>query len=288
MVRPWEKSAVPSKRMSGTKPKEIAMIQEKQFDPGLAITMLKNPLGFSYGNGCFGPEPELRKLDDIRGSLMDPTCEGPEIVYSIIMDVGKEKDYKTLQELHLLFGVVAYASGKLGQEPVRSQGHIHKPSQYAKGWSTPELYEIWKGEAIIYMQEHAGNNPGRCYAVKAGPGETVLVPPGWAHCTISASPAEPLLFGAWCDRDYGFIYDEVRKHKGLAWYPVLSEEERITWNFNTNYLGGELIEKTPRTYKEFNMSDNEPIYKQFETDPGKFQFISRPDLFSEKWKGFVP
>jgi len=264
------------------------MTNGKHFNPGLEITMQKDPLGFTYGKNCFGPEPEQRKLDDIRKSLMDPSCEGPEIVYSIGMDVGKEKDAATLYKLHLLFGVVAYASGRLGQEPIRSQGHIHKPSEYANGWSTPELYEVWRGEAIIYMQEFSEQNPGRCFAVRASPGETVIVPPGWAHCTISASPTEPLLFGAWCDRDYGFIYDPVRKRKGLAWYPVLSDAKSIAWNFNTNYIGGELIEKTPRAYKEFDIFDSDPIYRQFESNPRKFIFISRPDLFAEKWTAFVP
>jgi glucose-6-phosphate isomerase, archaeal len=28
------------------------------------------------------------------------------------------------------------------------------------------------------------------------------------------------VFGAWCDREYGFEYAEIRRHKGIAWYPV--------------------------------------------------------------------
>ena len=43
-----------------------------------------------------------------------------------------------------------------------------------------------------------------------------MVPPGWAHATVSASAGEPMTFGAWCDREYGFEYDEVRARGGLA------------------------------------------------------------------------
>lgn len=64
------------------------------------------------------------------------------------------------------------------------------------------------------MQEYVGDDPGRCFEVIAGPGEKVLVPPGWGHATISADPNEPLTFGAWCDREYGFEYEAVRAHKG--------------------------------------------------------------------------
>ena len=55
------------------------------FDPGLDIKPTENPMGFIYGPGVFGPQVENRKLKDISRSLMDPNCEGPDIVYSIAM-----------------------------------------------------------------------------------------------------------------------------------------------------------------------------------------------------------
>ena len=67
------------------------------------------------------------------------------------MDVGKCKHREMLERMHLLYGVVTYAAGRLGKEPIRSQGHIHWVSKYS-GWSTPEVYEIWTGEAIIYIR----------------------------------------------------------------------------------------------------------------------------------------
>ena len=92
------------------------------------------------------------------------------------------------------------------------------------GMSTPEVYEIWAGKAVIYMQEHDGDDPGRCFAVEALPGQVVIVPPGWAHATISADPEQPLTFGAWCVRDFGFDYRGVRAHGGLAFFPLLKED----------------------------------------------------------------
>lgn len=145
---------------------------------GLDMTVHHHPLGFSYGDEVTGPMPEIRQLDDIRASLRDPHCEGPQEVYAIAMDVARMQDREELKKRMLLFGVVTYAAGRLGEEPVRSQGHIHRISQHS-GWSPPELYEIWQGKAIIYMQEYVEDDPGRCFAVIAGPGEKVLVPPGW-------------------------------------------------------------------------------------------------------------
>src|SRR5512140_1935730 len=97
-----------------------------RFDPGIVIEPVTAPLGFSYGPGVFGPDVEHRSLDSIRASLLDPGCSGPDPVYAIAMDVGKEADRLLLRERNLLFGVVTYAAGRLGQEPVRSQGHVHR------------------------------------------------------------------------------------------------------------------------------------------------------------------
>jgi len=258
------------------------------FDPGFTIQPVTDPLGFIYGDDCFGPVVENRKLNDIRKSLRNPDCEGPEVVYSIAMDVGKVKDKPILQKMMLLYGVVTYAAGKLGDEPVRSQGHIHKKSLHS-GWSPPEVYEIWSGRAIIYMQEYAKDNPGRCFAVYAGPGDVVVVPPEWAHATISADPETPLTFGAWCDREYGFLYNEVRAHNGLAWYPLVGSNGQMEWKANPNYKTSELIIKQPEDYEpSLQIEKGVPVYIQFEINPEKFQFVSEPALKKKVWENFIP
>lgn len=261
---------------------------KRHFDSGLNISPVSGKLDFEYGGGCFGPPVENRTLDSIRKSLADPACDGPEIVYAIAMDVGKTIHKPLLNDLHLLYGIVTYAAGRIGNEPVRSQGHIHKKSSYADGWSTPEVYEIWSGEAIIYMQESAGDNPGRCFAVKAGVGEVVIVPPFWAHATISSNPEVPLTFGAWCDREYGFDYDDIRAHKGLAWFPMLNDKNEIIWKANPEYNKSVLIEKSPRIYSEFNIEKDKSIYVQFEDQNNKFNFVPRPCLVKSLWEEFVP
>lgn len=252
---------------------------------GLDMLIHHQPMGFSYGEETLGPLPEIRTLDQIRASLRDPECAGPEQVYAIAMDVARISDIAELKKRMLLFGVVTYASGRLGEEPIRSQGHIHRVSAHS-GWSPPELYEIWQGKAIIYMQEFVADDPGRCFAILAEAGDKVLVPPGWAHATVSASPHEPLTFGAWCDREYGFEYEAVRAYKGLAWYPIL-QDEHVAWQHNRHYMPGRLHTTSPRKYREFGITD-EPLYQQFVDDPARFQFISKPGMVAEKWMNFHP
>ncbi|MFV0396246.1 MAG: glucose-6-phosphate isomerase family protein, partial [Coprobacillaceae bacterium] len=245
-----------------------------------------HPLGFTYEKNVFGPIVENRSLDSIRQNLMEPNCDGPEIVYSIAMDVGNTKDKQAMLDRNLLYGAVTYAKGKLGKEPIRSQGHIHAISKSC-GMSTCEVYEIWSGSAYIYMQESAKDNPGRCYAVLANVGDVVIVPPGWAHCTISANTNENLTFGAWCVRDYGFDYKDVRAHKGVAWFPIV-EDNDIHFIRNTNYEMSKCIIKKPRQYTEFNIEKGKSIYQQFVENPDTFLFVSKPQIAGDKWVDFIP
>lgn len=257
------------------------------FNPGFDIEPTMNPMGFKYGSDVFGPQVENRYLKDIRKSLSDPLCDGPEIVYSIAMDVGKAKHKELLEQMHLLYGVVTYAAGRLGKEPIRSQGHIHWVSKYS-GWSTPEVYEIWEGEAIIYMQEYAEDNPGCCFAVYAKAGDVVIVPPYWAHATISANPEHPLTFGAWCDREYGFEYDGVRSHKGIAWFPLFDKDGKIEWQANPCYQPSELICKAPADHPELGIVKGEAIYRTFERAPETFLYVPKPGLKESVWKNYEP
>jgi glucose-6-phosphate isomerase, archaeal len=259
---------------------------ESGFDPGIAVSVQPDSLSFTFGDGVFGPVSEMRRLDAIRPSLSDPACSGPDPVYGIAMDVGKVPHRTDLEQRYLLFGVVAYAAGQLGQEPVRSQGHIHAIAPHS-GWSTPEVFEIWEGSAVIYAQEFAEKDPGRCIAVAAGPGDQVVVPPGWAHCAVNADPSRRMVFGAWCERQYGFVYDGVRALGGLAWFPFVSAGQ-ITWKLNPRYAQSELQQRSPRAYPELGLRQDKQIYAQYEQNPEAVQWVSEPARLAELWKTFEP
>lgn len=257
------------------------------FDPGLQIRFDTSSMDFRYGDGLFGPRPEYRRLDDIRGSLRDPNCPGPDTVYAIAMDVGRSTDLDELNKRMLLFGIVMYAEGRLGDEPVRSQGHVHAISPHS-GWRAPELFEIWEGRAIVYGQEKSGDDPGRCIAVEAGPGDKVVMPPGWAHFVANAELNSKLIFGAWCDRQYGFDYTQVRAYRGLAWFPLIDANGGIRWEANPNYSVSQLQRRKARDYPELHLSARIPIYEYLHCGPEAIQWVSDPARLSHLWPQFEP
>jgi glucose-6-phosphate isomerase len=244
-------------------------------------------MDFGYGDGLFGPAVEYRRLDAIRGSLRNPNCNGPDPVYAIAMDVGRVGDLDELKRRMLLFGVVMYADGRLGDEPVRSQGHVHSISPHS-GWRAPELFEIWQGRAIVYSQEKSTDDPGRCVAVEAGPGDKVVIPPDWAHFVVNADPNSKLIFGAWCDREYGFDYTQMRAHRGLAWFPLIDRNRGIKWAPNPNYSASKLQSRKARAYPELGLSAEIPIYTYLHSAPDVIQWVSDPARFSELWPHFEP
>lgn len=257
-----------------------------EFYPGFDIEIKINPMNFIYGKDVTGPTPEIRYLDDIRASLADPDCEGPNELYCIAMDVAKREDKEDLIKRNLLYGAVIYSAGQLGSEPIRSQGHIHAISASCNS-STCEVYEIWEGEAYIYMQESGDDNPGRCYSVYAQAGDVVIVPPGWVHATINANIHKNMVFGAWCVRDYGFDYKAVKEHHGIAYFPKV-QGDRIVWEKNPSYTGGSLAVKNARTYEDFSIRTGKSIYEQYETNRNLFDFVPHPQLKGKEWEQYQP
>jgi len=257
------------------------------FDPGIGVFPVREPLGFHYEAGVFGPPPERRPLDAIRRSLRDPECAGPDPVYAIVMDIGRDEIRDELLKRMLLFGAVIYASGKLGDEPVRSQGHVHRVSSHS-GWRPPEVYEIWDGAAYVYMQERAADDPGRCYAIRADPGDIVVVPPDWAHAAISADPSNFMTLGALCDREYGFEYEEIKKRKGFAWYPIATSNGGIEWLPNPLYKARKLDVRQPGDYARLGIVRGTSLYEQAVRDLDRFTWVSNPAVAQEVWRDFEP
>jgi glucose-6-phosphate isomerase len=264
----------------------LSTVASLKFDSGLDIRSLKNPMGFEYGPGVFGPKAEYRSLDAIRASLRDPDCSGPDPVYAIAMDVGREVDRAELQRRMLLFGIVMYAAGQLGEEPVRSQGHVHAIAPHC-GWSTPEIFEIWEGRAVVYAQQNSEDEPGVCLAIHARPGDRVVMPPGWAHFVVNADPGAELVFGAWCDRQYGFDYTQMRAHHGLAWYPVFRSRGEIEWKANPAYEASTIETRGAREYPELELPPG-PIYEMFPKNPESVQWVSDPARWKHLWPAFRP
>jgi glucose-6-phosphate isomerase len=95
-----------------------------------------------------------------------------------------------------------------------------------------------------------------------------------------------MMFGAWCDRQYGFVYDAIRAHHGLAWFPILDDQQKIHWEANPSYRSSDLLIRSPRAYPELGLDLSTPIYEQFANDPDSVQWVSEPARVTSLWPNF--
>ena len=86
---------------------------------------------------------------------------------------------------------------------------------------------------------------------------------------------------------YGFDYDDVREHNGIAFFPNF-KDEKLVWTMNPSYQKANLVEKNTRTYEEFQISANEPIYTQFQKNKDLFEFVTQPQKYSNIWENYQP
>ena len=115
-----------------------------------------------------------------------------------------------------------------------------------------------------------------------------LMPPGWAHYVVNADTNSQLIFGACCDRQYGFDYTQMRAHHGLAWLPVFSDGGEIAWDANPNYLASTLGRRKARNYPELGLSTTLPIHESFRLHSESVQWASDPERFTALWRDFQP
>ena len=113
------------------------------------------------------------------------------------------------------------------------------------------------------------------------------MPPYWVHATVNGGANRPMTFGAWCVRDYGFEYGQVRAHGGIAYFPYV-EDGGIRWRENPAYRCHGLTERGPREYTEFGIRRGVPVYAQFREQRDRFDFVTRPQDYQHLWEGFRP
>ncbi|MES1239511.1 MAG: glucose-6-phosphate isomerase family protein, partial [Chloroflexota bacterium] len=191
---------------------------------GLDLAVDPEALELQFGAGVIHPAGERRTLDDVRATLADPDADGPEQLYTIYMDIADEPDLPRLLQQQLLYGAVVYNHGAIGNERLRSQGHIHS-AQPGTGLRYSEVYEFWTGHGHVYLQKECASEVTRALLVPVGPGDKVIVPLGWVHLTV-ASDSETLAFGAWCARENELEYGGLRELGGPAHF-VLADGEIV-------------------------------------------------------------
>jgi glucose-6-phosphate isomerase, archaeal len=242
---------------------------------GFPVQLDPDRLALSFVAGIGGPAPTVRRLDEVRPLLQDPGCAGPDHLYTIYMDL-RVPAWAELRSLGLGFGAVVCNHGALGGEALRTQGHVHATPP-STGVAPAEIYEIWHGRGLVYMQDSATAEVGDAIVVEAGAGDKVVIPPGWAHATVNLGDS-PMAFGAVYALEARLLYEPLRARRGTAHY-VLSDG---TLETNPRYRAvPEARRVAPHEVPELGIGRGRPL---LHGDLSRLDLVSRPERHLALWE----
>jgi glucose-6-phosphate isomerase len=246
---------------------------------GFPVLLDPSALTLAFGPGVTTAPVTVRRLDEVRSLLRDPDAPGPDHLYTIYMDIRVPGREQALRSLGLGYGAVVYNHGALGAEALRSQGHVHSmPASTGVAYS--EIYEFWHGRGLVYMQDSATADVSDAIVVEAGPGDKVVIPPGWAHATVNVGDV-PMAFGAVYALDARLLYEPLRALQGTAHY-VLADG---TLEPNPRYRAVPAARRqTPHEVPEHGIGHGRPTLSG---DLSLLDLVSRPERYPAIWKRLV-
>ncbi len=163
-------------------------------------------------------KPDIRYLNDMKEVLFDrawaKTASNLELYYM----------YRyTKRDGDLRYDITEIPFQMLGKEFVKTKGHGHKGA---------ETYEVLEGKAIFLMQhyEYYSHSIEDVYAIEAGKGDKVFIPPGYGHVTINPGP-EDLKLANWVSDSFKSDYSLFLEKQGACYLYT-----KAGWIKNENYV----------------------------------------------------
>lgn len=164
-------------------------------------------------------QPSVRRVDEMKKTFFDQewakTAPNLDLYYM----------YRGVEENNgIRYDITVLNPDMLGAEFLKTKGHYHTGK-------FPEVYTVLEGQAIYLMQKKSADDVIEdVYAVKAQPGDVVIIPPDYGHITINPSKTEKLTMANWvasaCSSDYS-LFEQLQ---GGCYYYL-----ETGWMKNPNY-----------------------------------------------------
>jgi glucose-6-phosphate isomerase len=240
----------------------------------------------SFGLDVVVEETKARLLDELTPVAMEPeTCRGSrEVAYTMYNGVYRQRDAARLAGVPMRYELTLFPALRMGREFVKTLGHLHA-AEPKSGIDYPEVCEVLAGTAHFFFQtlDPDGPSASAAFYVEVGPGEKLVIPPGFDHLTINPGPG-PLLFSDVIALGVSGIYDRFKAAFGAAYFEI-AENGQPRFVPNPAYRGVPPLEKrTPKGYPALRLTRDEPLYSAFVGTRGeKWPFLADPIRF---WPAF--
>ncbi len=219
-----------------------------------------------------------RMSEALRDVAADPqnTPEGV-IQYWTMVEVS-DVDDQSVRDGEMAYSLTYIPQRPMGWEAAKTHGHIHTPGLL--GVPDPEVYEVLSGEGLFLMQDlREGPRSSLAIAVRAGKGDTVVLPPWLYHVSINVG-RDTLVFGDVCSRHVADDYGFVKTSKGFSYYFTPEGEPRA----NPHYQ--ETPELKILSAAEWSPQDIGPLYQTLRDKPEELAWLIDPDAFASRYPQF--
>jgi glucose-6-phosphate isomerase len=219
-------------------------------------------------------------ISDLNGKASD------DIIYSVYRNVSRQSDATEIQSAHIRYDITIIPPGVFTGERsefVRTAGHYH-PVKPGSSTRFAEVYEVILGRAYWILQRPNFANPSEIeeiYIVEAGPGEKLVMIPGFGHMLVNAF-RETLITANWINDTFIYDYHPYEQLRGSGYWMIESlTPDTIEFMRNTNYTKiPELQKLRPRDIPEFGLNQREPLYHLVRSLE-KLDFLSNPERYAE-------
>jgi glucose-6-phosphate isomerase, archaeal len=216
------------------------------------------------------PKPQVRTIEDLRGVLADENCNKSGPVYFMYRDLAKSgPDRSWLGRHRLRYDITVIPPAMICGEFVKTKGHYHPENP--GGYGYPEIYEIIEGKAEYLLQESCLHD---AVAVKAGKGNSVLIPPGYGHVTINTGN-ETLVMANIVSTAFESCYSEYESRHGAAYYYM----DTGTYRPNPHYPEiPPLRRREACNFQDFSYLRNARLYDLVGREE-ELDFLNNPERF---------
>jgi glucose-6-phosphate isomerase len=226
----------------------------------------------------FGRIP--RRLGDLKPVLFDADGSDPntEVYWTFPLLVGGQAA-AALEVRGLTFSCVVLPPLTIGREFVKTQGHYHPPMP-GSDIPYPEVYTLLWGEPSLLLQRRLENQSDRiddCALLALRDGDTVTIPPGYAHILINQS-RQPAMIAGLYSRAFAPKYDPITRMAGAAYYVI--DDAATPVIPNARYAARPpLKQMNGPVGTPFAPPDpGQPLWTSFLADPAKYAFLTDPQV----------
>lgn len=246
---------------------------------GLPLLFDTNALSVSVDSGL-RLDRQARRVAQMQAVLFEPQARSlDEAVYWIGRIYDETSAQPLLGQHHLAFAYVLVPPQRVGREYAKTQGHYH-PAMPGSRMSYPEVYTHFHGQLYLLMQRRADGQAGRlddCVLIDMQPGQSIMVPPGYAHILINPSDRPALMAGLYCP-DFVADYDPIRRHAGAAYYLVDQDGQECSLA-NPRYASAPPLQRlTEVAGTRFAPPDpDRTLWESFQRNPEAYRILTETE-----------